>query len=63
MFFAVLGLGLATTYLLVQDLTGTSTRIQEQAEEIASGNLAAGEIIESEDELGELARTAARRLR
>ncbi len=56
-FIGALGFGLATAYLLVQDITGTANEIKHQAEQITAGNLQVAELVESEDELGDLART------
>ncbi len=58
-FIAALGFGLATARLLVRDVTGASERIRDEAEAIAAGNFTSNSegMIESEDELGELART------
>jgi len=49
-------LGLATAHFLAVDVGTTTRRLQELAERIASGDLTQAEPVESEDELGELAR-------
>lgn len=58
-FIAAVGYGLATAKLLVRDIVGTSELIKSQAEQIAAGDLTRADVIESEDELGELALTFA----
>ena len=58
-FLAAVGYGLAMARLLVNDVVGMSGQIQHQAAQISAGNLTAADVLESEDELGGLARTFA----
>ena len=58
-FIGAMGFGLGTARLLVRDVTAASEGIRDQAEAIASGDFLGGAegFFESEDELGDLART------
>jgi len=53
-------LSLAIAWLLAEDVRGTVTALREDAERLASGDLTSTTFAESEDELGELARSFAR---
>jgi methyl-accepting chemotaxis protein len=48
--------GLACAHFLARDVGATTSRLRSEAERIASGDLTKGPVVESEDELGELAR-------
>ncbi len=48
--------GLACAHFLARDVGTTAARLRSEAERIASGDLTRGEVVESDDELGELAR-------
>lgn len=54
-FFSV-AVGLVCAHFLAQDVGRTAARLRGEAERISSGDLTRGDIVESEDELGELAR-------
>jgi methyl-accepting chemotaxis protein len=44
-------------HLLANDVSGATLVLREEAERLASGDLSRGRVVESEDELGELARS------
>lgn len=44
-------------HLLANDVSGATAALREEAERLASGDLRRGRVVESEDELGELARS------
>lgn len=52
----LVGVGLACAHFLARDVGRTVSRLRSEAERIASGDLTRGAVVESEDELGELAR-------
>jgi methyl-accepting chemotaxis protein len=52
-----LGFALGLSHLIVQDIIGSASEIKDQAGQIAAGNLQHVDVVESEDELGDLVRT------
>ncbi|MGH0037945.1 MAG: methyl-accepting chemotaxis protein [Myxococcota bacterium] len=50
------GVGLACAHFLARDVGNTAARLRSEAERIAGGDLTQGTVVESDDELGELAR-------
>ncbi len=54
--FFLAAVGLAWAHFLARDVGTTASRLRSEAERIASGDLTKGAVVESEDELGELAR-------
>ena len=57
LFASTLAVAAICAFLLAGDVSRATRRLQRQAERIASGDLRAGDALESEDELGSLARS------
>ena len=56
LFAVASGVALLASWLLARDVAGATARLRVQAERVADGDLTAREVLESDDELGELGR-------